>query len=120
MKILLDTNFLLLPVQFKIDIFKLLKNYELFTLDLCVNEIKKLSERKTKDGIAAKVALELIKTKKINVIKSEKKKTDLAIIEIAKKYNYMVATNDKKLIKSLKRYGIKIIRLKQKKYLIEE
>jgi rRNA-processing protein FCF1 len=120
MKILLDTNFLLLPVQFKVDIYEMLKNDDLFTLGLCINEIKRLSEKKSKDGISAKVALKLLNERNVKILETTIKRTDSAIIEIAKKHNYIVATNDKALIKTLKRCGVKIVRLKQKKYLTYE
>jgi len=121
MKILLDTNFLLAPAQFKTDIFELLRNDELYTLDLCIKEMEKLAKGKGKNAAAAKVALELLEKNNVKILKTGKKKNaDAAIIDTAKAGNYAVATNDKKLIKSLKSYRIKIIRLKQKKQLTYE
>jgi len=119
LKIILDTNMLMVPVQFKIDIFSKLHG-ELYTMDLCVKELEKLSKGKDKDGAAARVALVLLKTKKVKILKGRKRNVDSAIVEKAKDGNYIVATNDVCLIKTLKTYGIKIIRLKQKKILIRE
>ena len=70
MKFLLDTNFLLIPGQFKIDIFSELNKYgkpKLFTLDLVVQELKTLSTGKGKDSAAAKLALELLQQKKVDI-----------------------------------------------------
>ncbi len=120
MKVLLDTNFLMLPNQFGIDIFEYLKFYEIFTLSQCIDELKKLSKKKGKDSKAAKIGLNLLEMNKVNIVKSLEKVVDKAILEYAIKENCLVATNDKELIKALKKKGIKIIRLKQKKYLIEE
>ena len=120
MKVLLDTNFLLMPNQFGIDIFEYLKFYDVFTLSQCVDELKKLSKGKGKDGRAARIGLDLIKKNDIEVVKSPEKTTDRAILAYAVRENCMVGTNDKELIKALKKKGIKIIRLKQKKYLVEE
>ena len=120
MKVLLDTNFLLLPHQFGVDIFEYLSLYEVATLDLCINELKKLSKGKNEDAKAARIALKLIKGKNVEIIKSDEKKVDSAILNYASNERCAVATNDKELIKDLKRCGIKIIRLRQNKYLIEE
>jgi len=120
MKVLLDTNFLLVPHQFGVDIFEFLSLYDIATLDLCVKELKKLGRKNSKDSAAARIGLKLIKDRNVEIIKSKEKKADLAILKYALKEKCTVATNDKKLIKDLKRYGIKIIRLRQNKYLIEE
>lgn len=123
MKILLDTNILLSPYQFNIDIFseldKLGKN-QLYILDRTLQELKKIIEKKKlKHKKAAKLALSLIKFKKIKITKTQsKKQTDDLILEIAKKQKYIVATQDKLLKQKLKKNKIKIITLRQKKYLV--
>jgi hypothetical protein len=119
MKVLLDTNFLLLPNQFGVDIFEFLKYYKLATLSSCLDELKKLSRKKSKDGLAARVALQLIKQNNVEIIRT-KEKGDRAILNYAAAERCVVATNDKELIKALKKYGIKVIRLRQKGYLTEE
>ena len=119
MRCLLDTNFFLIPNQFGVDIFELLKDYEIVTLSSCMDELKKLSKTKGKDGKAARIALQLIKEKNIEVIESNEK-GDKAILNYALREKCVVGTNDKELIKALKNKGIKIIRLRQKRYLTEE
>jgi len=120
-KIILDTNFLTLPHQFKIDIFNEIdrimeENYELFTLDSVVYELKKLSKSKGKDAIAAKIGLELIKKKNIKIINTGEKNVDKAIVAISNE-DMIDATNDKILRKKLKNENIKTIYLRSKKYL---
>ncbi|MFA4820346.1 MAG: PIN domain-containing protein [Candidatus Aenigmatarchaeota archaeon] len=119
MKVLLDTNFLMLPHQFGVDIFEFLKDYELITLSSCVSELKKLSHGKGKDGLSARVALKLMKENNVHVIKTGVF-GDASIVKYAVEEKCSVATNDIALIKALKNSNIKIIRLKQKKYLAEE
>ena len=119
MKILLDTNFMMIPHQFGVDIFEFLKDYEIFTLSACMDELKKLAKKKGKDGLAAKVAIKLAKEKEVEVVKT-KDKGDKAILNYAIEEKCSVGTNDKDLIKALKNNGIKIIRLKQKAYLTED
>ena len=120
-KIILDTNFLTLPHQFKIDIFSEIdrimeENYELFTLDSVINELNKLSESKGKDAVAAKIGLKLIKEKKIKVIDTKEKNVDKTIVSISNK-DTIVATNDKILRKKLNDKNIKTIYLRSKKFL---
>lgn len=117
MKILLDTNFLLVPVQFKVNIYELLEG-DLITLDACIRELEKLARSKGKDGANAKVALKLAKN--VKIIRAKSIRADVAIINYAKSHGCAVATNDRKLIKTLKSKGIKIIRLRQMKLLAEE
>ena len=118
-KVLLDTNMLLAPVQFKTDIYEKI-SAEFFTIDTCIEELEKISKKKTKSALLARAALILAKTKNVKTIKSQKKTVDEAIIHAAKEHNYIVATNDRELIKILKEMDIRIIRLRQKKLVIEE
>jgi len=120
MKALIDTNFMLIPGQTKTDIFTVLREYELVTLDLCIRELEKLAENKGKKGEYARVGIQLINKNKVKIIKSGKKTTDKAILEYAQKNNCAVATNDRKLIAGLKKNGVKVIRLRQKKLILVE
>ena len=122
-KILLDTNFLMLSAQFKVDIFSEIEricnfNYKLYVLDKTIEELKNIIEtQKGKHKDAAKVALQLLKLKKVNVIKtSSKKNTDDIILEYGKK-DHLVATQDKDLKRKLINQGCSVIILKQKKIL---
>lgn len=123
-KILIDTNFLLIPAQFKVDIFSEIEricsfNYKLFILDKTMEELKSIIEnQKGKNKAAAKLALKLIAIKKINTLKTEKNiHTDTEIIITAKK-GFIVATQDQDLKRRLREKNISIITLRQKKYLI--
>lgn len=124
MKIILDTNFLLIPAQFKVDIFSELDKLgtnQLCILDRTLEELKKIIKKQSlKNKKAAKLALSLIKFKKIKIIKTKStKKTDDLILEIAKKKKKnAVATQDKLLKQKLNENKVKIITLRQKKYLI--
>jgi rRNA-processing protein FCF1 len=119
MKVLLDTNMLLVPHQFGVDIFEFMKDYRIITLSACVDELNALSKKRGDDGKAARVALGILKEKKIEVVKT-KEKGDAAIKNFAVIEKCSVATNDAALIKALKKHGIRVIRLRQNKYLVEE
>ena len=108
--IILDTNFLLIIPQFKVDIFREIERicpfkYKISILDKTLDELKKKPNEK--------LVLEIIKKKKIEVINTSGKYVDDILSDI-KDENVIIATNDKELKKKLK---TPVIILKQKKYL---
>lgn len=124
-KILLDTNFLMICFQFKVDIFTEIEricyfNYELCILDKTIEELERIIEKqKGKNKVAANIALKLIKINKIKVVKTNSlKQTDDVIIDYAIKKGCIVATQDKDLKRELINHGIGIIILKSKKTLM--
>jgi len=136
MKIILDTNILLVPGQYKIDVFDELIRLgytEFIITDSIVRELLILSKKykSKKDIMAVNLAMSLIDRCKIvrkdGIINDKKifehsgKKTiaDDDILELADDIG-AVATNDKKLIRDLKKKGVKVVRLRQKKFLVEE
>ncbi len=127
-KIILDTNFLVSAVRFKVDIFSEIERicdfrYQLYVVQGIIDEFKKLAEKgKPKDRAAAKISLELIKKKNIKIIKNiaknkRVKNVDLLILNLVKKGNFIVATQDKELKREIKKKEVPIIVLRQKKYL---
>ncbi len=122
-KIILDTNFLLIPYQFRVDIFSEIKRiadfkYELCVIDKTVDELKKIIEKqKGKDRKAAILGLIMLEQKGAKLIKTkEKKDVDTLILNTAKK-GYIVATQDAELKRKLKKAGISHIVLKGKSHL---
>lgn len=109
-RLLLDTNFLVIPFQFGVDIYDILSSFHLFTLSSCAGELERIRY--------GKAAVNLMVQKKLPVVETEEK-GDLSILKYAKQQGCMVATNDSALIKDLKDYGIKVIRLRQKRYIEE-
>jgi len=106
MKTILDTDFLINVIKYKIDISEI-KNPSI--IDKTLDEIKKT----TSNGRAT---LKLIELKKIKIIKTNKDKiVDDLILEKATKED-IVATQDKKLKRKLKEKQIKVVTVRQKKY----
>ena len=121
--ILIDTNMLLVPGQFNVDIIKQAKKTDknLAVLESTIEELKIISNSGKKDAGSAKVGLELIKKNNIEILKQKTgNSVDEKVLNCAKENNYKVATNDKELISKLKENNIKVIRLRQKKYLVED
>jgi len=128
MKIIIDTNFLLAPVEHKVDVFSKLKEFgnDFIILSSSIRELKNLAKNRGKKGIAARIALEIINKRKIRIVGiSTRMHADAAIINYCKSWKtrdpdaeIVVATNDLRLMKALKKHGVKIVRLRQRKYLL--
>jgi len=125
-KIILDTNILMIPGQYKIDIFSEIKRicqfeFELYAIDKSMIELDRIIENgKVKDKTAAKISKQLIIQKGVKIIPSEKGHVDNIILSLAKEDDYVVATLDKELKRRLRTEGIRIITLRKWKYLMFE
>lgn len=125
-KIILDTNFLMIPYQFKVDIFAEIEriadfSYNLYVVDKTIEELNKIiKEQKGKNKEAAKFALKMISTKKIKVIKTKSDKiADDEIVCLSKEDPSMIiATQDKDLKRRLINHRIDLIILRQKSTLV--
>ena len=117
-RVILDTNFLIMPYQFGVDIFEdipkvVLEEHEIVTLGGVIRELEHLAKSKGKDSLAARIGLELVTRKGIRVVHAEEKDVDDAIIGLSDQET-IVATNDKGLMKRLKHKNVKILYLRGK------
>ena len=119
MKIILDTNFLIDCIRFKIDLKSELRGNELFVLDSIIFEIEKIIERGTNESKLAKLALDFINKNDIKMLESKERDTDESLISYSKK-GYVIATHDRALKNRLKEIGAKFIYVRQKKYVVKE
>ncbi len=121
-KIIIDTNFLMLPYKLRIDIFSEFSricnfNYTLHIFEQSINELRNIIEKQSGiDKKSAQFALKLIKLKNINVIKSSQEDVDSLILNNIDK-DAVIATLDIELKKELLKKGASVIILRQKKYL---
>ncbi len=121
LKIILDSNALFVPLEFKIDIFEELKrllnrNVEFILLSSVKRELELLAA-KDSSGIRreALFALKLAeKCKYVPVENDEKLTTDDAIVRVAKKWNSPVFTNDIQLKRKLRDISVPVIYVRQK------
>ena len=119
MKFLLDTNFLMVPGKFRLDIFKELEKFgkpELFTLDLVVKELGKLSKGRGKSTFYAKFGIFLIQDKDIGILESQEAKADKELLRLSKE-GYVVCTQDRDLTIKIRKARGKVVFLRQEKYL---
>jgi hypothetical protein len=124
MRALLDTNFLMIPGEFKVDVISELVSLgyiEFFTLDLVVRELEKFSTRGWKVARHARIALELVRNCSITVLetKGDVMRVDDEILRLARTKNFVICTQDKELMKKVEATGMRFITLRQKKYLVE-
>jgi len=112
-RILLDTNFFMVPFQLHINIFSELERvvdeqFELFTLTPLKGELETIARSgKGKDKSAAQLATQIARG--VKSVETDKK-GDAAILDYAKtNKDVIVATNDSDLRKRLKAAGVRTI-----------
>ena len=113
----MDTNMLLLPSRRKIDIFQEIprivpEKHEIATLSTVVEELSNL-EGRGRDSMAAKTGLQLLKEKKVRIIKSTGD-VDEKLVEMAAPGETIIATNDRELKKKVKAKGAGLIYMRGK------
>jgi len=114
-KVLLDTNFLMIPYVYKIDIFQEIErlipeSHEIFIPSNVLEELQELSNSKGKEKIAARVAIQLVEKKSVKKIQSQSGVDEFMInFAVENKPNVVVCTNDRELKKRLKEVHIPVI-----------
>ncbi len=117
MRFLLDTNFLLIPGKFRVDIVKELERFgkpELYTIDLVVKELGRLAEGSGREASDARVGLELLRLRNAEVLGTSGKHADDEIEEVAKSHGLAVCTQDRGLQKRLSIQGVEVFYLRQR------
>jgi rRNA-processing protein FCF1 len=121
MKVILDSNALFVPLQFKIDIFeelgKLLNvKFEPVLLSPVRQEIGRLAtEASPQVKRNASYALKLAeKCKLVEIEEGPEVLPDDAIVEVARKWGAPVFTNDRQLRKRLRDINVPVIYVRQK------
>lgn len=120
-KIIIDSNALFVPLQFKIDIFAEIerligKNVTLSLLSPVKEELQTLN-KKNSPKISKDAAFALSLAEKCTYIKIKRKTkehTDDVILRIAKQWNAPVFTNDKDLKKRLRDISVPVIYVREK------
>lgn len=78
-------------------------------------ELQSLSVEKGKNGLAARIAMEILSQNKVKTVSASGETGDQALRDLAQK-GYIVATNDKGLRQSLKNTPQRVIVVRQSKY----
>ena len=118
MKVILDTNALILSAEFGIDLFSELSRLnfeEIFVPKAVIRELKGLSKNlKGQKRTAVNVAISFLDRCKIVEIDGD---ADEVILKLAKEKDASVFTNDKELNQKLVKAGVSVIIIRQKRYL---
>ncbi len=120
LQVILDTNFLMLPGIFGLDIFSELdrvleQRYKLVVPSPVAEELKKIAAAgDPKDRSAARLAMEMLP--RAETVESSLSADD-AIMELAQRGECAVGTNDAELRRRLKDSEIPVIYLRQKSHL---
>jgi uncharacterized protein len=114
-RIILDTNFLLVPAQLKLDIFAEFERimeepYKLFVLEETLEELRKI---RGKDAPAAKVGLALVQAKDLNIITNLREKTVDDELLLLSREGYRIATQDAALRRRVGK-GVFIVRQRKR------
>lgn len=125
MKILLDTNILMLPAQRRLDVFVDIEHLladergtpRFFVMQSSVEELASKASGRSHTAIAAKVARIILSQGRVTIVKSLLPKTDEAILdwanmELSEHKEFAVVTNDVALRKKLRAMGTRLICLK--------
>jgi rRNA-processing protein FCF1 len=120
MKVILDTNALMVPEQFGVEIFSELERLgytECLVPASVLAELRALAStaKRGKDKVAARVALVL--AERCRVLGEAGIDADTAIERLALDEKAAVFTNDRALKKRLSSNGITVIYLRQERYL---
>jgi rRNA-processing protein FCF1 len=120
MKVILDTNALMVPEQFGVEIFSELERLgyvEYLVPASVLAELRALAStaKRGKDKVAARVALVL--AERCRVLGEAGIDADTAIERLALDEKAAVFTNDRALKKRLSSNGITVIYLRQERYL---
>jgi rRNA-processing protein FCF1 len=121
LRIIMDSNSLFVPSQFKVDVFSEMnrligRNVE----PVLISSVKRELETLVREGSPelrkkAKFALSLgERCTYVKIVEKPSEQTDDAIIRIAKEWNSPVFTNDKALRKKLRDISVPVIYLRQK------
>lgn len=119
-QVLADSNFLLIPFQFNVDIFEGLEEVfdckvELLVLPQVLSEVRRIACGRGEDARRAKLALNLIlpRCRLLELDDVKDLPADEALFRAALKLRIPVATNDRRLRRRLRVHGIPTVFLRQ-------
>lgn len=115
--VILDTNALMMPFQFGVnldlELERLFGSFEILVPSPVVRELTSLAPKNR----IARSALRL--ARKYKTVESEGQ-TDKVLVDLAKDLHAVVVSNDKLVIRSLEREGLPYVRLRSRSHLILE
>jgi len=120
-RVLLDTNALLMPAQFGIDLYDelmaLFGDFEPVTLEEVMGELSGLARGRGRDAAAARVGIAMARRSTVVPSGSTAEHVDDRVIEYARREGCTVVTNDRQLRKALLDEGIDVVSMRRERTL---
>jgi len=120
-RVLLDTNALLMPAQFGIDLYDelmaLFGDFEPVTLEEVAGELRGLARGRGRAAAAARVGLAMARRSTVVPSGSTADRVDDRVIEYARREGCVVVTNDRELRNALLHEGIDVVSMRGQKTL---
>jgi len=120
-RVLLDTNALLMPAQFGIDLYDelmaLFGDFEPIVLEEVIGELSGLARGRGRDAAAARVGLVMARRSKVVPSGSAAERVDDRVIEYARQEGCIVVTNDRELRNTLLAGGIDVVSMRRERTL---
>jgi rRNA-processing protein FCF1 len=122
-RILVDTNFLLIPVRFKVDIFTDSSDAvndltEFYVSSRVLNEIRLLKE-KSKPSFVKELRLAETYAGQCTLIEDpDNGEVDDSLVNLASRERMVLGTTDSELRQKARKAGVKVIYLRQRNYLV--
>ncbi len=111
--VVLDANALLMPFQFKLNLDNELKRLfgeiPVFVPSSVLGELSRSADKNSNAALAL--------ARKYHIAETELR-GDEAVLDIAVKRDAAVVTNDRELIDRVRKQGLKVVRLRSKKFLV--
>jgi rRNA-processing protein FCF1 len=122
-RILVDTNFLLIPVRFKVDIFEASANAvnditELIVSSRVLDEIQSLKERAKPSFFRELKLAEAFAGMCTFMVDPSVNEVDDSLVSLASREGMVLGTSDAELRRKARAVGVKVIYLRQKSYLV--
>jgi len=120
LKVILDSNFLMIPFQFNLDVLQeieylLQKKVDFVVPSAVKTELTSISSRGGEGAVEASLALQLAsRCRVVDVRLNENENVDDAIVKASQKLGAVVATTDIELKKRLRAINIPVVYLREK------
>ena len=122
-KILCDTNFLLIPLRFGVDVFTETDNAlnditEFYVSSRVLDEIK-LLKQSAKPSFEKELLFALKMAEQCVVVQDDSTAlVDESLINLAEKHGFIIGTTDSELRQFARMRGVKVVYLRQRRYLV--
>jgi rRNA-processing protein FCF1 len=120
-RVILDTNALMMPGQFGIDLFeelgRLVGAYDAVTPRSVIRELEKIARGRGKDANAARIGLELSRRHAAVEERPALASVDEEVIRAAEEKGGLVVTNDRGLREALLARGVGVVSMRKQRVL---